>query len=194
MLLRITKRPSGTFDGVPLGHYQVGSIYEVGPQICGVLLLEGCAEPATYDSAGRVEPVVRPPAVPEAPIVLVVDDEPEIRTLAQRALTAHGYHVHVAPNGRDALRRLKEAAPDVILLDLNMPVMDGWQFRAEQKRLADERLAEIPVVLLTGDDDAAHHATRLQAVAVLKKPFDLAALVNAIRTVISRGNGRSPAF
>jgi CheY-like chemotaxis protein len=102
--------------------------------------------------------------------------------------------VHVAPNGQEAIRRLKESPPDVILLDLNMPVMDGWAFRAEQKRLADERLSEIPVVLLTAEDDAAHHAARLQAVGVLRKPFDLGALVNAIRTAISRDDDRSPAY
>ena len=192
MLLRITRRPSGTFDGVALDHYQVGGIYEVGPQICGVLLLEGWAEPATYESEA---PVVRPPpADASGPIVLVVDDEPEIRTLAQRALSAVGYRVQVAPNGRDAIRRLKEAPPDVILLDLNMPVMDGWEFRAEQKRLADERLSEIPVLLLTADDDAAHHAARLQAVGVLKKPFDLSALRDAISAAISPRGGQSPAY
>lgn len=192
MLLRITKRPSGTCDGFALDYYQVGGIYEVGPQICGVLLLEGWAEPATCEPE---EPVVPPPpAEPAPPIVLVIDDEPEIRKLAERALSTHGYRVHVASNGEDAMRRLKEARPDVILLDLNMPVMDGWEFRAEQKRLADARLADIPVLLLTAEDDAAHHAARLQAAGVLRKPFDLGALLHAIRTALERDEGRSPAY
>ena len=191
MLLRITKRPAATFDGVPLDHYQVGGVYEVGPQICGVLLLEGWAEPATFEPG---EPVLQPTPVIEGPIVLVVDDEPDFRTLAEMALTAHGYRVQLAPNGREAIRRLKEAPPDVILLDLHMPVMDGWEFRAEQKRLADQRLSDIPVLLLTGEDDAAHHAARLQAAGVLKKPFDLSALLDGIRAAISPRGGQSPAY
>lgn len=189
MLLRITRRPSGTFDGIALDHYQVGGVYEVGPQICGVLLLEGWAEPATYEPE---VPVVRPPPLgPVGPMVLVVDDEPTIRTLAQLALTSHGYRVRVAPNGKEAMQRIKESPPDVILLDLHMPVMDGWEFRAEQKRLADARLADIPVLLLTAEDNATHHAARLQAVGVLKKPFDLGALLHAVRTVIPPVDDRS---
>lgn len=191
MLLRIIKRPTGTCDGTPLDHYQVGEVYEVGPQICGVLLLEGWAEPATYDPDA---PVVRPPPEAAGPIVLVVDDEPEIRSLAERALSAHGYRVHGAPNGHEAIRCLKESPPDVILLDLNMPVMDGWAFRAEQKRLADERLSEIPVLLLTAEDDVTHHAARLQAVGVLRKPFDLRELLQAIRNAISPRSDGSPAY
>jgi CheY-like chemotaxis protein len=183
LLLRITKRPSGTFDGIALDHYQVGGIYEVGPQICGVLLLEGWAEPATFEPE---PPVVQPPLADTSPLVLVVDDEPAIRKLAEIALTEHGYRVRLAPNGKEAIQRLKEAPPDVILLDLNMPVMDGWEFRAEQKRLADARLIEIPVLLLTGADNATHHAARLDAVGVLKKPFDLGALLHAVRTVVPR--------
>jgi CheY-like chemotaxis protein len=193
LLLRITKRPSGTFDGIGLDHYQVGGVYEVGPQICGVLLLEGWAEPATYEP-NLLDAVVPAPVVAVAPLVLVVDDEPSIRTLTELALIAQGYRVQVAANGKDAIRRLKEAPPDVILLDLNMPVMDGWAFRAEQKRLADARLSEIPVLLLTGEDDAAHHAARLQAVGVLRKPFEIGALLRAIRAAIPTIDGRSPAY
>ena len=192
MLLRIIQRPSGTFDGLALDRYQVGGVYEVEPQICGVLLLEGWAEPATYDPG---EPVVQsPPAEALAPVVLIVDDEPEIRKLAELVLRNHGYRVQVAPNGKEAIRRLKESPPDVILLDLNMPIMDGWEFRAEQKRLADARLSEIPVLLLTAEEDGANHAARLQAVGVLKKPFDLSALLHAIRTAISPAKERRPAY
>lgn len=192
MLLRIIKRPSGTFDGVALDHYQVGGIYEVGPQICGVLLLEGWAEPATWDAGDRVERP--PPELAVAPLVLVVDDEPQIRSLAEMTLVAYGYRVQVAANGQEAIRRLQETPPDVILLDLHMPVMDGWEFRAEQKRLADQRLAEIPVVLLTAEDHATHHAARLQAVGVLKKPVELGSLLHAIRAAIPARGDRSPAY
>jgi two-component system chemotaxis response regulator CheY len=188
VLLRITKTPSGTYDGVALDHYRVGSIYEVGPHLCGVLLLEGCAELATYEPEALVRP---PPGLPGAPVVLVVDDEPQIRALAEHALTAHGYRVQLAPNGREAIRRLTESPPDVILLDLNMPVMDGWAFRAEQQRLADARLASIPVLLLSAEEDVEEHAAKLQVVGVLRKPFDLRGLLNAIRTAMANNDDRS---
>ena len=78
----------------------------------------------------------------------------------------------VAGHGREAIQQLREQRPDLILLDLNMPVMDGWQFRIEQRYLTDRKLAAIPVPLMTGEDDAATHADRLRAAGVIKKPFD----------------------
>jgi CheY-like chemotaxis protein len=191
VLLRIIKRPPDTFDGIALDHYQVGGIYEVGSQMCGVLLLEGWAELATCEPGGPF--LRRPPAI-AAPVVLVVDDEPEIRRLTERALTAEGYRVQTAANGQEAIRRLKESPPDVILLDLNMPVMDGWQFCAAQRRLIDDRLAAIPVLLLTAAENARNEAAKLHAVGVLRKPFDFTVLLEAIRTAISSRDDQSPAY
>jgi CheY-like chemotaxis protein len=114
-------------------------------------------------------------------VVLVVDDDPQVQHMAERLLTSDGYNVVTAPNGKDGLARLLEVWPDVIVLDLDMPVMDGWQFRAEQQRLANERLAAIPVILVTAEDHAVHHAARLRAVGVLKKPFDTERLLHVIR-------------
>jgi CheY-like chemotaxis protein len=71
-----------------------------------------------------------------------------------------------------------------VVLDLNMPAMDGWQFRAEQQQLADERLAAIPVVLMTGEDDAEAHAEELQAAAVVKKPFDVTEFLLAVERAL----------
>ena len=150
MLLRIIQRPSGTFEGIPLDRYQVGGVYEVEPQICGVLLLEGWAEPATYEQG---EPVVPPPpAEASAPVVLIVDDEPEIRKLAELVLKNHGYRVQLAPNGEEAIRRLKESPPDVILLDLTCPSWTAGRSRAEQKRLA-MRASPRSRALLTAEED-----------------------------------------
>ena len=71
-----------------------------------------------------------------------------------------------------------------MILDLNMPLVDGWQFRAEQQRLADERLAAIPVLLMTGEEDAAAHAEKLQAVGLVKKPFDVAQFLQAVERAL----------
>ena len=105
-------------------------------------------------------------------LVLLVDDDPDARSLAAHVLELGGYGVVEAQNGRDAIDRLVKYAPDVVVLDLNMPVMDGWEFRAEQLRLQDGRLSHIPVLLATGDERATTVAAKLKAAGVIKKPFD----------------------
>lgn len=189
MRLRILTRPTGTIDGISLDHFRVGGVYELGSEVGCVFLTEGWAELVSDDDAAVF---VRPPPPEIAhvePLVLVVDDEPEVRQLTESLLTAHGYHVIVAGHGRDAIQRLREHCPDLIVLDLNMPVMDGWQFRTEQRYLTDKKRAAVPVLLLTGIDDAATHADTLQAVGVIKKPFDPDDLLDAVSAAI--GSQRS---
>ena len=111
--------------------------------------------------------------------VLVVEDDPDLRHLMSRLLALEGFEPLVAANGREALDLLRAVPlPRLILLDLMMPVMDGWQFRAEQR--ADPALAEIPVVLTT----AVPHTERfneLHAAAILQKPWDLGELLDIVR-------------
>jgi CheY-like chemotaxis protein len=180
MRLRIVARPGGSIDGVLLDHFHVGAVYEIGAQVACVFLAEGWAE---IVSDGDVAACVRPPPRDIAtvePLVLVVDDEPAVRGLTASLLTAHGYHVVVAGHGRDAIQRLREQCPDLIVLDLNMPVMDGWQFRNEQRYLPDAKLAAVPVLLMTSVDDAAAHADTLRAVGFIRKPFDPDDLLDAV--------------
>jgi CheY-like chemotaxis protein len=73
-------------------------------------------------------------------LVLVVDDETNLRQLTADLLSCNGYEVVQACHGMDGLAQLCEHSPDLVILDLNMPVMDGWQFRAEQLRHPDGRL------------------------------------------------------
>ena len=179
MRLRILTRPTDSIDGVLLNHLRVGEVYELGTQVACVLLAEQWAEPVLEDAAI----VVQSPS--EAvlniePLILVVDDDPDIRRLTETLLTDHGYHVILAAHGQDAILRLRHRCPDLIVLDLNMPVMDGWTFRTEQRDLADQKRAAVPVLLTTGEDDASAFADTLQAVGVIKKPFDPAQLLNAI--------------
>jgi CheY-like chemotaxis protein len=120
-----------------------------------------------------------------APEILVVDDDVDIRETLHLVLEEEGFRVALAANGEEALRHLQAGArPAVILLDLMMPVMNGWQFRAAQR--ADERLAAIPVIVVTaagGDDE------KLRAVdaAVLRKPIRLDVLLEAIRRLVAGG-------
>ena len=80
--------------------------------------------------------------------VLVVDDDLDSRTLLEMALAEEGYAVLVAANGAEALTVARQSHPIVILLDLAMPVMDGFAFRAAQLR--DPQLAGIPVICVSG--------------------------------------------
>jgi two-component system chemotaxis response regulator CheY len=184
MRLKILSRPTGTIDGVSLDYFHVGGVYELRSQIACVFIVEGWADLVTE---GDDSTVLHPPPPEVAniePLVLVVDDEPEVRRLTESLLTEHGYHVIVASHGKDAILRLREQVPDLIVLDLNMPVMDGWQFRTEQRYLPDKKCAAIPVLLLTAEEDAAVHAQTLQAVGVIAKPFDPDDLLDAVSAAI----------
>ncbi len=185
MRLKILTRPTGTIAGVSLDHFTVGSVYELGSQIACRFLAEGWAE---LVSDSEVAVLVRPPPPKAANIerlVLVVDDDPQLRCLTESLLSTHGYHVIAAAHGRDAIQRLRDRCPDLIVLDLDMPVMDGWQFRSEQRYLTDQKRAAVPVLLMTGEDDAATHAETLRAVGVIKKPFDPEDLLDAVSAAIA---------
>lgn len=114
--------------------------------------------------------------------VLVVDDDPDIRDLLVSVLTDDGYEAESARNGRDALDVLERWPADVVVLDLMMPVMDGWTF-ADRMR---ERW-RIPIVVLSAATDLAKHAKKLQAADVVPKPFDIDSLLPRIARVAADG-------
>ena len=113
--------------------------------------------------------------------LLLVEDDGELRSSLAELLRSDGYDVVGAANGSEALEYLKQSpAPDLILLDLMMPVKDGWQFRIEQKR--DPTISSIPVLAISADDTPK--AVAIDAEMYLKKPFQYTALLDAIRRVI----------
>jgi DNA-binding response OmpR family regulator len=107
--------------------------------------------------------------------VLVVEDETPIRELIADALREPGYEVHTAHNGAVALQSMRDWLPDVVVLDLMMPQLDGTGF-TELARL-NERFARVPVLLVTAAYDAASAARQIGARAWLSKPFELDHLV-----------------
>jgi DNA-binding response OmpR family regulator len=111
--------------------------------------------------------------------VLVVDDDPDIRGLLVSVLTDDGYDARSAYDGRDALAVLEKWVADVVVLDLMMPVMDGWTF-AERMR---ERGWKIPIVVLSAATDVKRQGNRLGAADVMPKPFDIEALLPCIARV-----------
>jgi len=113
------------------------------------------------------------------PSVLVVDDDPDVRGLLETYLELEGFDVQTATNGWDALQRLRNARPSVILLDLMMPVMDGVEFRRRQQE--QPQIRDIPVVCLSARHDARKTAAELGLTECVTKPFDLERLIGVLR-------------
>ena len=114
--------------------------------------------------------------------VLVIDDDRDAQEMVRVALTADGYRVATAGNGRDALVHLRSTADTcIIVLDLGLPRMDGALFRAAQLR--DRSLAWIPVVVVSGSIDGAARARELGARSFVAKPVDLDRLRAALRRI-----------
>src|SRR5262249_4788770 len=103
--------------------------------------------------------------------VLVVDDDPYIVEALAELLRDEGYVVQTAANGLEALEQLRRACPDVILLDLMMPVMDGWEFSAERSRLG--LCPKARLIVLTAAVDAATKAGQLGADSFVAKPYSV---------------------
>ena len=122
--------------------------------------------------------------------VLVIDDEAAIRLLCRVNLEAEGLAVLEAPDGRSGLDRARDERPDVILLDVMMPGLDGWQVAEEL--VGDEKTRDIPIVFLTARADFRDRERGLEAggLAYLTKPFnplELASLINDLLDRLARG-------
>jgi len=108
--------------------------------------------------------------------VLVVDDDPAIREILAIALEDEGHEVSTAEHGAEALVRVDERTPDLVLLDLNMPVLNGWETHARLRA----RSPRIPVVYMTAGNVARKEAETHQADGFLPKPFDINLLFTLI--------------
>jgi two-component system, chemotaxis family, chemotaxis protein CheY len=174
MWLRICRIPNRPIDGVALGDFQIGAIVELGPQVASVFLAEGWAKPVLV----RMERHIGA-STPQR-LLLVVDDDEPTRLLLAELFNANGYAVVLAENGEQALKHLLDYAPDLVVLDLQMPVMDGWSFRAAQQMLSNVRVAAVPVVILSGTENARKSARALHAAGFVEKPFEPDLLLNAV--------------
>ncbi len=123
----------------------------------------------------------------EGSCILVIDDDPAILDLIVEVLRDEGYGVIGARDGLEALRQIDRHRPDLILLDLWMPRMNGWEFRRRQRALPG--LADVPVVLLSAGGGLPRHAAELDAAATIAKPFDLAHLLRVVEEVLHRPRG-----
>ncbi len=114
--------------------------------------------------------------------VLVVDDELQIRNMLTELLTREGYEVIVALNGEEAMEIAKKEDPRIILLDINMPVMDGLE--ACKRLKAERETSSIPVIMMTGHDYSKEEAIEAGADEFINKPFDLTELSFRLKSVL----------
>jgi CheY-like chemotaxis protein len=114
-----------------------------------------------------------------------IDDEAEMHLLVKMILSKHGYEIDNAFNGKEALDKLATYQPDLILLDIAMPILDGWALR---ERILDiEHLKEVPIVLLTakyGSGDALQGLHEMDIDAYLTKPFTPSELLDTVQEVL----------
>lgn len=171
----------------------VGEVLPESDLVVGTIVLEdGRVTPllnpvALMEDRGGAPAYARAPvarmseAQPEVPVILVVDDSITTRTLEKSILEASGYRVRLSVDGLDALEQLRSARADLVVTDIEMPRMDGFDLLREMKR--DRDLREIPVVLVTSLGSAEHQRRGLSLGAdayVVKHRFDQTDLLDTI--------------
>jgi len=115
-------------------------------------------------------------------MVLVVDDDLGILRLLEAFLKDEGYQVKTASNGLEALKRVQEECPQLILLDLGMPIMDGASFVAALRSGGHHN---IPIVLMTAAADGKRQAQALRTNGCFNKPLDLDRLLGCIQSIVA---------
>jgi chemosensory pili system protein ChpA (sensor histidine kinase/response regulator) len=175
----VVKTPAPPFDVLP--GLAGASVQGNGEVLLVLNLLELVAEPG---GRPRGVPLPPPPAgVLEPPTVLVVDDSLSVRRVVVRALERHGWRAYEARDGVHALEVLRRVSPDVVLLDIEMPRMDGYELAGILKK--QDTFQGIPIVMLTSRGGEKHRrkAFDLGVDAYLVKPYQEAELLRILRQV-----------
>ncbi len=146
-------------------------------------IVEGSDAPPAVTRPASSEPIMGIGGVTH---VLVIDDDPMIQKLLANRLTGEGMKVSVASDGAQGLRAVRETRPDVIILDIRMPKLDGWAVLSSLK--SDEGLASIPVVILSVEEERGRGFS-LGAFDYLLKPVEPERLVSVIASAISPESG-----
>lgn len=115
--------------------------------------------------------------------ILVIDDDETILSTVELLLEDEGYSVLLASNGQEALAYIEQQSPALILLDMKMPVMDGWGFVAAYRSQAGPH---VPIIVMTAAHEPADRATAVAAEAYIAKPFDIDQLLTLVRAYASQ--------
>lgn len=133
------------------------------------------------------EPQMRPESAQErqtvGPMILVIDDSEDLLGAVKTALRRRGYQVVTAENGEVALKRIAERSPQLILLDMRMPIMDGWEFA---RRFREKYGRSVPIVVMTAAEDSKLRADEVGADSYLGKPFELSDLYEIVEDTALR--------
>ena len=120
-------------------------------------------------------------------LILCIEDEQEMIDLIRLILSRQGFEVHGATGGKEGLKIIREEHPDLILLDLMMPEMDGWEVYQQMK--ADEAIKNIPVIIVTAKAQSIDKVLGLHIAKVddyISKPFSPQELLNSIENVLEK--------
>ena len=199
VLVRAGEHSTGLVADELIGSREI-VVKPIGPQISSIRGISG----ATILSDGRVVIIlditalvraewrVRAAAAPlrergdRRTFALVVDDSITVRRVTQRLLERNGMRVMTARDGADAMALLADQVPDVILLDIEMPRMDGYEVAAQVR--ADPRLQDVPIIMITSRVGEKHraHAIELGVDDYLGKPYQESQLIDAIAPLVAR--------
>ncbi len=118
------------------------------------------------------------------PRILIVEDDPDLRTILRLQLLSQGWEVAEAVNGAEGFEAVKQDVPDCVILDLMMPVMDGFGFLKRVRSLMD--LQDVPILILTASEDERNRIRgyQYQADAYMSKPYDLEELTEEVRRLL----------
>ena len=116
-----------------------------------------------------------------SPSILIIDDDPSILETVADALADEGYTVRTASNGAEGIEAIDHGMPALVLLDMRMPVMDGWGFA----RALQERGIRLPLLVMTAAQDAQRWSREVGAVGTIAKPFGLDDLLGAVERALA---------
>jgi DNA-binding response OmpR family regulator len=119
------------------------------------------------------------------PRILVVEDDPDLRRILKLQLASRGYEVAEAENGAEGFRAIRQDTPDCVVLDLMMPVMDGFGFLKRVRSIMS--LKDVPVLILTASEDERNKVRgfQYQADAYMSKPYDLEKLTEVVEKMMA---------
>jgi chemosensory pili system protein ChpA (sensor histidine kinase/response regulator) len=134
----------------------------------------------------RAQPLVARDRGDRRTFALVVDDSITVRRVTQRLLERNGMRVLTARDGMDAVSLLQDHVPDIILLDIEMPRMDGYEVAAHVRN--DPRLRDVPIIMITSRSGEKHRARAIEIGVddYLSKPYQEAQLLDAIAPLVER--------
>jgi two-component system, OmpR family, copper resistance phosphate regulon response regulator CusR len=116
--------------------------------------------------------------------ILIVEDEPRIAAFLEKGLQKHGYQTTMATNGEEAIQLVQQRQFDLMLLDLGLPVKDGWAVLRELRQMDEQNVPEVIILTARADDSDFHTSLQLGAKDYLTKPFRFNDLLSRISTVL----------